>query len=429
MASKIAFSISNMDDELETIKTRTDRFIHSRNSFEELYQDYSMSKRPSIEQVDGETENDENKLYSKLIKNNLKVAGPKTRIKTSQELLLGDCPLINTANSPRTIPKVPFKVLDAPMLQDDYYLNVLDWGEQNILSVALGNTVYLWAYSTNKVQKLMNVEEPNHVTSITWEKNGESLAIGELSGQVQLWDVNKMVRLIKYNDHSERVGCVSLFGGHLLSGSRDKMIKFRDLRVSEPVKVFTGHTQEVCGLKWSPDGNYFVSGGNDNRMFVFSPKTTIPLMKKTHKAAVKAIAWSEKLTGVFASGSGSADKCLRLWNLSSRKLTCIKDTGSQICNVIFSKHHNEVITTHGFSNNEISIFNVPDLKKTHSLFGHTSRVLYLAMSKDGNSIVTGAGDETLRFWNLNYKLDVNSLTAEQNSKMNKESIFTQPMFR
>jgi len=34
-----------------------------------------------------------------------------------------------------------------------------------------------------------------------------------------------------------------------------------------------------------------------------------------------------------------------------------------------------------------------------TLSGHTHRVLYLAMSPDGQTIVTGAGDETLRFWN------------------------------
>ena len=34
-----------------------------------------------------------------------------------------------------------------------------------------------------------------------------------------------------------------------------------------------------------------------------------------------------------------------------------------------------------------------------SLTGHINRVLYLAMSPDGETIVTGAGDETLRFWN------------------------------
>lgn len=34
------------------------------------------------------------------------------------------------------------------------------------------------------------------------------------------------------------------------------------------------------------------------------------------------------------------------------------------------------------------------------LSGHTLRVLYLAVSPDGQTIVTGAGDETLRFWNV-----------------------------
>ena len=34
------------------------------------------------------------------------------------------------------------------------------------------------------------------------------------------------------------------------------------------------------------------------------------------------------------------------------------------------------------------------------LTGHSYRVLYLAMSPDGEAIVTGAGDETLRFWNV-----------------------------
>jgi cell division cycle 20-like protein 1 (cofactor of APC complex) len=32
--------------------------------------------------------------------------------------------------------------------------------------------------------------------------------------------------------------------------------------------------------------------------------------------------------------------------------------------------------------------------------GHNMRVLYLAMSPDGCNIVTGAGDETLRFWSV-----------------------------
>ena len=38
--------------------------------------------------------------------------------------------------------------------------------------------------------------------------------------------------------------------------------------------------------------------------------------------------------------------------------------------------------------------------KLATLAGHQMRVLYLAQSPDGENIVTGAGDETLRFWKV-----------------------------
>ncbi len=43
----------------------------------------------------------------------------------------------------RKISKTPYKVLDAPSLQDDYYLNLVDWSHNNVLSVALGSRYLL----------------------------------------------------------------------------------------------------------------------------------------------------------------------------------------------------------------------------------------------------------------------------------------------
>ena len=67
---------------------------------------------------------------------------------------------------------------------------------------------------------------------------------------------------------------------------------------------------------------------------------------------------------------------------------------------MFSKNVNEVVSTHGYSLNQIIVWRYPTMSKVVTLTGHTYRVLYLAMSPDGQSVVTGAGDETLRFWNL-----------------------------
>lgn len=45
----------------------------------------------------------------------------------------------------REIPKLPYKVLDAPDLQDDFYLNLVDWSDYNNLAVCLASTVYIWS--------------------------------------------------------------------------------------------------------------------------------------------------------------------------------------------------------------------------------------------------------------------------------------------
>lgn len=72
----------------------------------------------------------------------------------------------------------------------------------------------------------------------------------------------------------------------------------------------------------------------------------------------------------------------------------------QVCNLAWSQHSNELVSTHGYSQNQILVWHYPSLTQLAKLTGHSFRVLYLAVSPDGENIVTGAGDETLRFWNV-----------------------------
>ncbi|CAF3481232.1 unnamed protein product [Rotaria sp. Silwood1] len=123
--------------------------------------------------------------------------------------------------------------------------------------------------------------------------------------------------------------------------------------------------------------------------------------------AVKAIAWSPHQQGLLASGGGTADRHIRFWNtLTAQNLQSI-DTGSQVCNLAWSKHTNELVSTHGYSQHQIVVWKYPSMLQLARLTGHTFRVLYLAVSPDGESIVTGAGDETLRFWNVFTKCRAN----------------------
>jgi len=49
---------------------------------------------------------------------------------------------------------------------------------------------------------------------------------------------------------------------------------------------------------------------------------------------------------------------------------------------MFSKN-NELVTTHGYSLNQIILWKYPTMEKIETLTGHTFRVLYLSMSPDG----------------------------------------------
>ncbi|XP_042011551.1 protein FIZZY-RELATED 3-like [Salvia splendens] len=303
---------------------------------------------------------------------------------------------------PRKVPKTPHKVLDAPSLQDDFYLNLVDWSSQNVLAVGLGTCVYLWSASNSKVTKLCDLGPNDSVCSVQWTREGSYISVGTSLGQVQVWDGTQCKRLRTMSGHQTRAGVLAWSSRILSSGSRDRNILQHDLRVpSDYISKLIGHKSEVCGLKWSHDDRELASGGNDNQLLVWNQHSQQPILRLTeHTAAVKAITWSPHQNGLLASGGGTADRCIRFWNTTSGNQLNSVDTGSQVCNLAWSKNVNEIVSTHGYSQNQIMVWKYPTMSKVATLTGHGLRVLYLAMSPDGQTIVTGAGDETLRFWNV-----------------------------
>ncbi|KAK3378330.1 WD domain-containing protein [Podospora didyma] len=309
--------------------------------------------------------------------------------------------LLSPRRQPRAVSKVPYKVLDAPELADDFYLNLVDWGSANVLGVGLGSSVYMWNAATSRVNKLCTLEDDT-VTSVSWIQKGTHIAIGTGKGLVQIWDAEKTRRLRTMTGHTARVGALAWNTHILSSGSRDRLIYHRDVRAPDQwLKKLVGHKQEVCGLKWNCEDGQLASGGNDNKLMVWDKLSDTPLWKfSEHTAAVKAIAWSPHQRGLLASGGGTADRRIIFHDTVRGSVINEIDTGSQVCNLAWSKNSNEIVSTHGYSQNQIVVWKYPSMTQVASLTGHTYRVLYLAMSPDGRVVVTGAGDETLRFWNV-----------------------------
>ncbi|KAG2331041.1 hypothetical protein Bca52824_002221 [Brassica carinata] len=73
------------------------------------------------------------------------------------------------------------------------------------------------------------------------------------------------------------------------------------------------------------------------------------------------------------------------------------DTERQVCNLAWSKNVNEIVSTHGYSQNQIMLWKYPSMAKVTTRTGHIMRVLYLATSPDGQTTVTRSGYKTSSF--------------------------------
>ncbi|EGR27061.1 hypothetical protein IMG5_202420 [Ichthyophthirius multifiliis] len=239
----------------------------------------------------------------------------------------------------RQIPKIPFKVLDAPSLQDDFYLNLVDWSQTNILAVALGSCVYLWKACNNLVIKFCDLGINDSVSSVNWHPKGHQLCIGTSQGETQIWDADEIKKIRTLKGHTGRIGSLAWSNEILASGSRDKSILLRDVRDQNNYqRKLNQHKQEICGLKWSWDEQLLASGGNDNKLNVWNNHSNNPICKfYEHQAAVKAIAWSQHQHSLLASGGGTQDRCIRFWNTSTNQQLDYIDTQSQVCNLMFGK--------------------------------------------------------------------------------------------
>lgn len=190
----------------------------------------------------------------------------------------------------------------------------------------------------------------------------------------------------------------------------------------------------MCGIKWSKDGHHLVSGGNDNKVNIYSANNlSVPEQSLSyHSAAVKAIQFWEKKRGVIVTGGGNNDHTLQFHNiLTDTYLGNIK-TPSQICAFEFSPDSECFLTAHSHQNNNICFYRKSnilcssfktsegptypqiDFQQELTLEGHERRVLGLALGPTKDSVVSAGADETIKIWQCFPKQEL-SLTISPNA--------------
>ncbi|KAI1146953.1 WD40-repeat-containing domain protein [Nemania diffusa] len=221
----------------------------------------------------------------------------------------------------RVLPNAPFKVLDAPGLRDDFYCSIMDYSKScNTLAVGLGNLLYGWSEATGVTLLNAGAKDGSWLTSVAFssEIGGKSiLAFGRSNGGLSLMSLFDSLLPRFEAQQPAPVACLcwrptvtmrpsmnvhnsgaAVPTEDLLVGDEMGEVYYYSVEWPQAWEVVREnwpgsmtlmvrikvHSQQICGLAWSPTGTEFATGGNDNLCCLFRADKVLDTSNEGAKA-------------------------------------------------------------------------------------------------------------------------------------------------
>jgi WD40 repeat protein len=167
-----------------------------------------------------------------------------------------------------------------------------------------------------------------------------------------------------------------------------------------------GHSSYVNTLAISPDGQTLVSGSADKTIKIWNLSTGQEIRTLAgHSNPVNSIVISPDGQTLV---SGSADKTIKIWNLSTgQEIRTLTGHSNPVNSLAISSDWQTLVS--GSADKTIKIWNLSTGQEIRSITGNFSYVNALAISPDGQTLVSGNADKAIKIWNLSTGQEIRTL--------------------
>ena len=234
------------------------------------------------------------------------------------------------------------------------------------------------------------------VNSIAFSPDGIQLASGGDDYVLKLWNVNHKHPIATRDHITDRIRSqvkavtFSPNGNMIATGGRHA--KLWDAYTLNQITTFP-HSEWVWAVDFSTDGKLLATGDNSGRVNVWN--------LQNHRAVTQLHADSDSVYTVqfspndqILAGAGYAGQ-VKLWNVPNWEQHGTLISNSTISEISFSPDSSTLAAT---SYESIHLWTADIGENIVTLTGHTGWVKAVAFSPDGNVLLSGGADETLRIW-------------------------------
>ncbi|CAO3677227.1 unnamed protein product [Umbelopsis ramanniana] len=260
-----------------------------------------------------------------------------------------------------------------------------------LLRMSLVNKTWLIASRDNELWKRKFAANPSWKVNIPYQHLDE-MDWRHLYSQryllEQRWSTGK-VTTHYLTGHADNVYCLQFDDEKIITGSRDRTIKFWNMKTRECMHTLTGHEQSVLCLRY--DEEILVSGSSDQSVIVWDLQTLQMRYRIVgHTEGVLDVVFDKKYIVTC-----SKDSTIRIWDRATGNAIRVISAHRGPVNAIQLKD-NVIVSASG--DTFIKMWDIETGECLREFEGHTRGLA--CVQYDGKRIVSGSNDKRIKVWDV-----------------------------